>query len=70
MSAITFELKEDFIPLIQLLKYTGVAESGADASDMVVSGMVLSNGKPETRKRYKVRKGDVISVGGQVIQIA
>jgi ribosome-associated protein YbcJ (S4-like RNA binding protein) len=37
---------------------------------MVVSGMVYSNGKPETRKRYKVRKGDVISVGGQVIQIA
>lgn len=70
MSAIIFELKEDFIPLIQLLKYTGVAESGADASDMVISGMVFSNGKPETRKRYKVRKGDVIRIGEQEIQIA
>ncbi len=70
MSAITFELKEEFIPLIQLLKYTGVAESGADASDMVISGMVYNNGKPETRKRYKVRKGDVISIGDQLIQIS
>ena len=62
MNTIPFELKEEFIPLIQLLKYTGVAETGAHASELVVDGLVLCNGQPETRKRYKVRKGDTISV--------
>ncbi len=62
MNTIPFELKEEFIPLIQLLKYTGVAESGAHASELVLEGVVLCNGQPETRKRYKVRKGDTITV--------
>lgn len=62
MSTITFPLKEEFIPLIQLLKFTGVAESGAHASELVLEGMVLCNGETETRKRYKVRKGDTISI--------
>ena len=62
MNTIAFELKEEFIPLIQLLKYTGVAESGAHASELVLEGLVLCNGAAETRKRYKVRKGDSISV--------
>lgn len=62
MNTIPFELKEEFIPLIQLLKYTGVAESGAHASEIVTEGMVFCNGQPETRKRYKVRKGDTITV--------
>ncbi len=62
MNTITFPLKEEFIPLIQLLKFTGVAESGAHASELVLEGMVFCNGETETRKRYKVRKGDTISI--------
>lgn len=62
MNQIPFELKEEFIPLIQLLKYTGVAESGAHASELVLEGVVFCNGQSETRKRYKVRKGDIITV--------
>jgi ribosome-associated protein len=69
MSHQTFSLKEEFIPLIQLLKYTGIAESGAHASELVLSGEVSCNGKAETRKRYKVRKGDKINVGDQEISI-
>ncbi len=60
MKEISFTLKTDFIPLIQLLKFTGVAESGAHASQLVVENQVLCNGKPELRKRYKVVKGDII----------
>ncbi len=69
MSSTTFLLKEEFIPLIQLLKYTGIAESGAHASELVLSNMVFCNGQPETRKRYKVRKGDVIRVEGQTVEV-
>ncbi len=60
MKDIQFQLKTEFIPLIQLLKYTGVADSGADASAMVLNHEVLCNGQLELRKRYKVIKGNVI----------
>ncbi len=69
MSELIFELRDEFIPLIQLLKFTGLAESGAEASEMVVSGEVLCNGETETRKRYKVRKGDVIEAVSQIIRV-
>jgi len=60
-TTIEFELKSEFIPLIQLLKLTGFAESGAHASSLVENSEVLCNGQIELRKRYKVRKGDIIS---------
>ena len=69
MGVITFNLKEEFIPLIQLLKFTGVAETGAHASEIVTSGMVQCNGQKETRKRYKVRRGDIIIAEGTTIEI-
>lgn len=69
MASIKFELRDEFIPLIQLLKFTGLADSGAMASDMVVDGLVTCNGNPETRKRYKVRKGDIIKISGNTIEI-
>jgi ribosome-associated protein len=69
MTTTTFLLKEEFIPLIQLLKYTGLAESGAHASELVLSGSVTCNEVVETRKRYKVRKGDKIQVQDQVLEI-
>lgn len=69
MEGITFNLKEEFIPLIQLLKFTGIAESGAHASEMVTSGMVQCNGQAETRKRYKVRRGDIVIAEGTRIEV-
>jgi ribosome-associated protein len=70
MSEIRFTLKESFIPLIQLLKFTGVAESGSMASEMVVGEMIMCNGSVETRKRYKVKKGDIIQFEDIQIHIA
>jgi len=59
---ITFKLRddEDYIPLIQLLKATGVAYSGSEAQDMVVSGLVFRNGEVELRKRAKITDSDTI----------
>ncbi len=64
-----FELKEDYIELIKLLKLMGVAESGSYAKMMVEESRVLRNGKVETRKRAKLRKGDVIKVDNWTIGI-
>ena len=69
MATISFQLKEEFIPLIQLLKYTGIAESGAHASEMVVEGLVNCNGEIETRKRYKVKSGDIIVFENETIEV-
>ena len=51
---------ETFIPLIALLKATGVVESGSEAQEVVTAGMVLHNGEVETRKRAKITAGEVI----------
>lgn len=52
---------EEFIPLVQLLKVTQVANSGGEAQVMVVQGQVLLNGVVDFRKRAKIRAGDVVS---------
>ena len=59
---IVFTLREgdEFIPLIALLKATGVVESGSEAQEVVVAGMVLRNGEVELRKRAKITPGEVI----------
>lgn len=62
LNRIVFTLREgdEFIPLIALLKATGVVESGSEAQEVVVAGMVLRNGEVETRKRAKITAGEVI----------
>ena len=66
---IEFELKanEDNISLIQLLKAAGLAQSGGDAQQLVVQGLVKLNGQPENRKRAKIRKGDIVECMGKKI---
>lgn len=67
---LSFSLTKPFIPLIQLLKFLNVAESGAHASELVLSSNVYCNGKIELRKRYKVIKGDVIEIQGFKIKVS
>lgn len=72
METIQFELRggeDDFIQLIQLLKATNLVETGAEAQDVVVSGLVVRNGETETRKRAKIVRGDVIEFDGYRIEV-
>lgn len=72
MEKIEFELRggaDDFIQLIQLLKATNLVETGAEAQEVVASGMVLRNGEIETRKRAKIVVGDVIEFDGCQINV-
>lgn len=66
---IEFELSEEYIELIKLLKATQVAESGAMAKALVENEEVLRNGETETRKRAKIRKGEIIEALGQTIRV-
>lgn len=66
---IEFELKagEDNISLIQLLKVVGLARSGGEAQLLVTQGLVRLNGQAESRKRAKIRKGDIVECLGKKV---
>lgn len=66
---IEFKLEGEFIPLIQLLKATGLVQSGGEAQTVVEDGLVKYNGKVDYRKRLKVRIGDLIDFMGQKIKV-
>lgn len=66
---ITFELQEEYIELIKLLKATRVAESGGMAKQLVDNGEVTRNGEIEYRKRAKIVKGEIIQALGETIKI-
>ncbi len=66
---IKFKLEGEFIPLIQLLKATGLVQSGGEAQTVVEDGLVKYNGKVDYRKRLKVRVGDVIDFMSQKITV-
>lgn len=66
---IEFKLEGEFIPLIQLLKATGLVQSGGEAQTVVEDGLIKYNGKTDYRKRLKVRVGDVVDFMGQKITV-
>ena len=59
----------EYIELIKLLKLLRVAESGGHAKIMVEEGEVKLNGQVESRKRAKLRSGDVVETGNVKISI-
>ncbi len=69
MQQIRFPLNGDFIELYKLLKITQIAESGGVAKLMVEEGMVKLNGAPESRKRAKVKPGDVVEAQNYQIMV-
>ena len=69
MKEINFELTGEYIELIQLLKATRIAQSGAEAKIFVEEGLVMLNGTLESRKRAKVRVGDKVLVEGIAITV-
>jgi ribosome-associated protein len=64
---IQFEVTEEYIELIKLLKLLQIADSGATAKAIVENEEVVRNGSIETRKRAKIRKGETIQVLGETI---
>ena len=65
----TFKINEDFIQLDKLLKVLRIAQSGGEAHAMVDDGIVKLNGKIETRRRAKIKIGDVVEVMGVSVKI-
>ncbi len=58
----TITITTEYIKLDQLLKFSGLAENGADAKDMVLSEMAEVNGELCTMRGKKIRPGDKVKV--------
>lgn len=71
MQEIIFELRkgDDHIPLIALLKATGLVDSGSMAQEVVTAGLVKRNGETELRKRAKIVSGDTIEFEGYSVKV-
>ncbi len=59
----------EFIELNNPLKVMGLCDSGGIAKTVIADGRVRVNGNVELRKRYKVRKGQLVEFEGHKIII-
>jgi len=61
----SFAVRGEFIQLDQLLKATGLCDSGGSAHAAVAEGRVRVDGVVETRKRAKLRPGQRVDFAGE-----
>ncbi|MDO4245574.1 MAG: RNA-binding S4 domain-containing protein [Deinococcus sp.] len=57
------------IDLQDFLKLRGLVETGGEAKFRVQGGEVRVNGEIETRRRKKLRRGDVVEYAGQRVKV-
>jgi len=69
MPNLDFTLTGDYVELHNLLKITGLADSGGSAKVIVASGAVTVDGQVETRKTCKIRAGQVVLLGDTRIAV-
>ncbi len=63
MQKMSFDLNGEYVELNQLLKLSGLCDSGGAGKMLVASGAVSVDGKKELRKTCKIRAGQVVSIG-------
>ena len=63
------EIKTEYIKLDSVLKYSGIAENGAHAKEMILEGLVTVNGEKELRRGRKLYKGDMFKIDDEEFEI-
>jgi ribosome-associated protein len=69
MQQLEFQLRGEFVELNQLLKLTGVCDSGGAGKALVSEGVVSVDGQVELRKTAKIRAGQVVTLGDVSIEV-
>ncbi|MCD0280043.1 RNA-binding S4 domain-containing protein [Xanthomonas melonis] len=69
MQILEFDIDGDYIELHQLLKLTGLADSGGQGKAIVASGAVNVDGAQELRKTAKIRPGQVVQLEDVEIRV-
>lgn len=62
-------INKEPVELFKILKFEGIAASGAEAKEMIAAGTVLVNGKIEKQKRKKMVSGDTIELNGKLFRL-
>lgn len=65
----TIRIKDEYIKLGQVLKLSGLVDSGVDAKMDILEGLVKVNGEVVLQRGKKIYPGDVIVYDGQQILI-
>ena len=68
--SLQFAVRGDHIQLDQLLKATGLCESGGAAHAAIADGQVKVDGQVDTRKRAKIRPGQQVDFAGQTVLVS
>mgnify|MGYP000230629178 CR=1 FL=1 len=61
--------EDEFIKLGQVLKATGLVDSGVVAKEVIQNGEVKVNGEIDTRRGRKLYDGDLVEFENQTVQI-
>jgi len=69
MDTIQFTLRGEYVALCDLLKLTGIADSGGQGKLMIANGDVTVDGRPESRKTAKIRAGQTVQCLGQTVRV-
>ncbi|AMP16198.1 RNA-binding S4 domain-containing protein [Collimonas pratensis] len=69
MQQLELRLNSDYVELNQLLKLTGVCDSGGAGKALVASGVVSVDGKVELRKTCKIVAGQKVTIGDLLIYV-
>ena len=69
MQKVSFDLTSEFVELNQLLKLTGIADSGGQGKAIVANGEVCVDGVQELRKTAKIRAGQTVELDGVRIRV-
>ena len=56
------KIATEYIKLDQLLKFSGLADTGSFAKEMILDGIVFVNSEVCTMRGKKIRRGDIVSV--------
>ena len=62
-------INKEPVELFKILKFEGIASSGAEAKDMIAAGTILVNGIIEKQKRKKMVAGDTIELNGEIFRL-
>ncbi|MCH9763399.1 MAG: RNA-binding S4 domain-containing protein [Gammaproteobacteria bacterium] len=62
-------INEEPVELFKILKFEGIASSGAEAKNLIAAGTVLVNGIIEKQKRKKMVSGDTIEINDEIFRL-
>lgn len=69
-NTISVVLKQSPTELYKIIKFEGLASSGAEAKLVIADGLVTVNDQIETQKRKKIVAGDTIEFDGNILNIS